>query len=104
MWKWIDELRRLYGKPILRPWQVAIKVRENASKIGIELSKRKTVNNSVSRKRYDRLYILKRAQPAANVKAMSVEASNCCERLDMSEAYLRLHVRSAERKPSIARQ
>lgn len=104
MWEWIDELRRLYGKPILRPWQVAIKVRENASILGIELSKRKTVNNPVSRKQYDRLYILKRTKSAANVKSMSVEASKSCERSDMSEAYLRLHVRSAERKPSIARQ
>lgn len=38
------------------------------------------------------------------VKTTIVEASNCCERSDMSEAYLRLRVRSAERKPSIARQ
>lgn len=68
MLEWIDELRSLYGKPILRPWQVAIKVRENASIIGIELSKRKTVNNSVSRKQYDRLYILKRAQARGKCK------------------------------------
>lgn len=104
MWEWIEELRRLYGKPLLRTWQVSIKIKENASILGIELSKRKTVNNPVSRKRYDRLYVLKRTKSAANVKSMSVEASNCCERSDMSEAYLRLHVRSAERKPSIARQ
>lgn len=92
-----------YGKPVLLGWQVRAVCKKRALLAGISIVSWITGFRSVSRKRYDRRYVLKPTKSAENMTASCVSTLHSEDRLDKSGAYLLLHGGSAERKQSVGR-